>query len=93
MKKQNNWTQRIAERLVHQEETLPMQTVLELCADRRILIENHQGITCYGPERIGVKVRFGQIIVNGSSLRLCKMQAHQLVILGNIQEITLEKGR
>ncbi len=37
----------------------------EIAGDRRVLIENHLGITEYGPEKIQVRVRFGAICVQG----------------------------
>jgi sporulation protein YqfC len=73
-------------------ENLPMQPLVEICADRRVLIENHKGVTEYSRERIGVGVRFGRIIVTGNDLRLCQMSGCQLVISGNIQQVELCRG-
>ncbi len=44
---------------------LPGQPVVELVGDRRVLIENHIGVTEYGTERICVKVKYGQLSVCG----------------------------
>ena len=73
-------------------EALPNVPVAELADDQRILIENHLGVTEYGTERIGVRVRFGCLYIYGSNLSLSTMNAHQIVIYGNIDSILLQRG-
>ncbi len=89
MKKQWYWTERILEKMELAEETMPHQSVLELCNDHRVLIENHAGVEEYSLERIRVKVRFGQILIIGSDLRMRKMEGNVLVICGNVKQIDL----
>ncbi len=74
-----------------QEECIPGQPVLEALGMERILIENHSGILEYSTERIRVQVRFGNICVCGCSLSLRLMKQHQLVITGEIQNISLNR--
>jgi sporulation protein YqfC len=71
------------------EEPLPGQSLVEIAGDRRLLIENHCGVKEYSRERIGVKVKFGQINVCGSCLELRHMTRHQLLISGRIDAVTL----
>ncbi len=73
------------------EEPIPGLPVVELSGDRRVLIEHHQGVTEYGRCRIGVRVRFGQVVVMGAGLELTKMTAGTLVISGCIESIRLER--
>lgn len=80
------------ERLSIQDETLPMQTVVELLGDRRVLIEHHRGVTEYSRERIQVRVKYGVLCIGGMALQLCKMTSDQLVIMGKIDSITLFRG-
>lgn len=70
---------------------LPGQPVVELVGDRRVLIENHIGVTEYGTERICVKVKYGQLSVCGYGLELVRMTKAQLVITGNIGSITIDR--
>lgn len=70
-------------------ESFPGQSLLELVGDRRVLIENHCGVTQYSRSRIGVKVRFGVLLVCGCDLELARMTRDQLVITGRIGSITL----
>ena len=75
-----------------QEEPLPMEPLVEVSGDGRVLIENHRGVIQYGCEHIRVKVKFGCICVCGGGLRLSRMTRGQLVISGRIDSIALCRG-
>lgn len=75
-----------------QEEPIPGLPLIELAGDRRVLIENHCGVTQYSPDRICVKVKFGQICISGEHLELAKMCKGQLVICGRILGVELLRG-
>lgn len=72
-------------------EPLPGVPIIELAGDRRVLIENHFGVREYSRERIGVKVKFGLIVVCGQGLELSRMTRQVLVIQGNVETVTLER--
>lgn len=72
-------------------ESLPMQSLVEICGHNRVLIENHKGVTEYSRETIGVGVRFGTVFVTGKDLRLCQMSKSQLVISGSIESVQLRR--
>ena len=74
-------------------ELLPGQSVVELAGDRRVLIENHRGVTEYGQGKISVRVRYGLVVVCGCGLELSRMTREQLVITGQIDGITLHRGK
>ncbi len=92
MKQKLSWANRILQAMELGEEPAPLQSVLELCGDGRLLIENHFGVTEYIAERICVKVRFGQIQICGCNLKLRKMQGQVLVITGRIEQICVKRG-
>lgn len=93
MGKQSAWARRLRDMWDRESEALSLLPVVELCGERRLLIENHGGVVQYGPEKICVRVRFGVICVSGVGLRLCRMQHQQLVIMGRIDAIELNRGR
>ncbi len=70
-------------------ETQPGLPLVELVGECRVLIENHMGVMAYEDSQIRVKVKFGQIIVCGRSLTLCRMTKEQLLISGNIDSVAL----
>ncbi len=74
------------------EEPIPGLPVIELAGDRRVLIENHCGVTEYGQERISVKVKFGQICICGACLELAKMTKGTLIVSGKIESVELLRG-
>lgn len=74
-------------------EVFPGQPLAELVGDHRVLIENHNGVTEYGTERISVRVRYGLLIVCGCGLELARMTKEQLVITGRIDSVILQRRR
>lgn len=93
MKQRRGWIERLADSTDLQGEALPGQPLVELLADRRVLIEHHGGVTEYGREKIQVKVRYGYVCVCGGCLELARMTAEQLVITGRIDTISLIRRR
>lgn len=75
-----------------QDEPIPGLPLIELAGDRRVLIENHCGVTQYSKEQIQVKVKFGQVRICGQGLELARMSKGQLIISGRVQEIALLRG-
>lgn len=75
-----------------QDAPLPGLPLIELAGDRRVLMENHGGVTEYGKERICVKVKFGQVCICGQELCLAKMTKSQLIICGRIDSVELFRG-
>lgn len=69
---------------------LPGISLIELCGQNRILIENHRGITAYGEQKVQVKVSYGEIVVCGHNLKLRNMCKEKLVITGTISCINLQ---
>ena len=82
-------TQRLWDSAGMSAESLPGQPLIELCGNSRVLVENHQGVAMYTTEQICVRVKFGEVCIRGQHLRLCHMQGQQLVIQGQIGEISL----
>ena len=62
-------------------------SLVEVCNNRRILIENHQGVLAYQNNEISVGVRNGNIRVCGERLKLIRMNREQLVITGVISTL------
>lgn len=73
-------------------ELFPGVTIVEICDQDRILIENHRGVLCYDTNEIRIRTRYGSIWIYGCHLKLTKMSKTKLVITGKIYSVTL-KGR
>lgn len=72
-------------------EKIPGTSIVELFGKNRVLIENHFGIIDYSDKRICTRSVWGEIYIEGSGLRIACMTKQQLVILGEIESIKLNK--
>lgn len=70
-------------------EPVPGQPIVEIADDRRVLIENHQGVAAYGKEMILVNVKFGSVRICGCELEILHMTKEQIVVFGRIHSIGL----
>ncbi len=71
---------------------LPQDIVLDLprvtlLGNIQMLIENHKGIIEYTSEVVRIRLKQGEIIINGSELTLGNLQPEQILIEGIINEI------
>lgn len=74
-------------------ESVPGLPIVEIAGERRVLIENHRGVAAYGRERILVNVKYGTVCVCGCNLELIRMTREQLIILGRIDSVSLQRRR
>ena len=91
MKQYEKALQRLSATVYESNEPLPGVPIVELSGDRRVLIENHRGVTEYGSERICVKVKYGILCVSGLEMELSKMTKDQLIITGHIGAVTIQR--
>lgn len=94
MKPKQKFKDYLSEKTVNPE-LFPVIPIVELAGSRRVLIENHLGVTQYSKETIGIKMKYGEIQINGCGLTLEQMTRVKLVVTGRIDGICLhrrEKG-
>ena len=89
--KKNNLANRLACELDMLTEIQPLQSLVEIYGNQRVLIEHHQGIRVYTRERIVVCTRYNGICVEGCNLRIVQMTKERLVIQGQIFSVKLSK--
>ena len=90
MRNGHNLFERITEQFTASD-AAPHQTIIEIVEDKRVLIENHQGVIAYGREKIIVKVLFGHVCICGKQLELMQITKDHLVILGRIEAVTMQR--
>lgn len=71
---------------------VPGVPLIEVIADKRVLIENHRGICKYTHENICIYSKCGMIRICGQKLFLKKMTKDQLTITGQINGVLLCRG-
>ena len=74
-------------------EPLLQLPLVEIVGQKRMLVENHQGVVQYSTTLIGIKVSFGRLCVCEQGLKLLQMSKERLVITGCIDSIQLYGGR
>ena len=72
-------------------EPIPGTTLVEIAGNKRVLIENHKGVTSYNTDSIHVTSTNGSLIVSGNELLIASMSKQQLVITGCISCVSLCK--
>ena len=71
---------------------IPGVPLIEIIADKRVLIENHHGVYCYTRDHICIHTSSGMIRVVGEKLFLEKMTQDQLTIVGKISGVEICNG-
>ena len=71
---------------------LPQDIILDLprvtmLGNIQLLIENHKGIIEYTPELVRIRLKQGELVINGSELVLGNLQAEQILVEGILNEI------
>lgn len=66
--------------------------LIEITGDRRVLVERHKGVLGYDDRMVCVRLSFGKLQICGCGLKILHMTKVQLVISGQIQTVTLQRG-
>lgn len=89
MGERGKWMEKITRQMELSPEPVPGLPLVEISGQRRVLIENHRGVSGYGREQICIRVNYGEISVRGCGLELARMSREQLVITGRIDCVSL----
>ena len=71
----------------------PIVPIVELAGSHRVLVENHLGVIQYSTEKIGIKMKYGEIQICGCGLTLEHMTRVKLIVTGRIDGICLLRGQ
>ena len=66
--------------------------LVEIAGDQRVLIEGHKGVLGYDDTKVCVRLSFGIVQVCGCGLKIVNMTKAQLVIYGQIQIVSMQRG-
>ena len=70
--------------------SISKQPLAEIIGKRRVLIENHSGITEMSNDRITASNDGGNIVITGKDLQLVMMSVDQIVVAGQIESVLLD---
>lgn len=74
-------------------ETISEKPIIEIVGERRVLVEKHLGIATYGQECILVNMEYGSICICGNNLEIVQMTKDQLLIIGKIDSVRLNRRK
>jgi len=83
------WVRRLAGELEYASDSPVIMPLIEICGEKRVLIEHHQGVTQYAANNVCVKVAYGRVEIHGENLRLMHMTGSKLVVSGRIDSVRL----
>ena len=66
---------------------LPGKLLVEICDQKRVVVENHRGVIGYSCNEVQVKLCRGCLCIGGVDLSIHKMSKEQLVVTGRIDSI------
>ena len=92
MKQSAGMVERLMKSLDLKDEPLPLRPLIEIVDNRRVLIENHKGVTQYSTQQICVRLRKGSVCICGEGLDLAVVRKEQLVIGGCVRSLHLNGG-
>lgn len=72
--------------------SISKQSLVEIVGKRRVLIENHSGITEMRNDRITASNGDGYIVITGTNLQLVLISVEQIVVAGQIESVLLNAG-
>ena len=75
-----------------QDEPFPGQPIVEVVGTARVLIENQKGVLEYGDSAVRIRMKYGSLCILGSNLEFARMTKQQLVVVGCIEKVQLERG-
>ena len=67
--------------------------LLSMVGDREILVENYKGIVEYSEEKVRLRLKNSQLLVEGRGLQLSYITAESLKVAGRIEKIQFFGGK
>ena len=73
--------------------TVPMRRVplIEILGRRRVLVENHKGVSSFSTDEICIQVHKGCVRILGADLEIRCMSKERIIILGTIADVNLRE--
>ena len=91
MGKFNNLRSKLADDLDIPNDAFSDNFDLKMHGNKKIIIENHLGITVYENDQVGIKTVENNIMIKGSKFIIEEINNYSVIIKGNIDEIIFGK--
>lgn len=91
MGKFNNLRSKLADDLEIPNDAFSDNFDLRMHGNKKVIIENHLGITIYENNEVGIKTVENYILIKGSKFKIEEINSFKVIIKGNINEIIISK--
>ncbi len=87
MSKFNNFRSKLADELEIPNNALSDNFDLRMHGNKKVIIENHLGLTLYEDNVVSVKTNDQDITIKGSKFKIEEINNYKVIVKGNIKEI------
>ena len=87
MSKFNNFRSKLADELEIPNNALSDNFELKMHGNKKVIIENHLGITVYDEKMVSIKTNDQYITIKGSKFKIEEINNYKVIVKGNIKEI------
>jgi sporulation protein YqfC len=87
MSKFNNFRSKLADELEIPNNALSDNFDLRMHGNKKVIIENHLGITIYEDNMVNIKTNEQNITIKGSKFKIEEINNYKVIVKGNIKEI------
>ncbi|MDF2948939.1 MAG: YabP family [Sedimentibacter sp.] len=91
MGKFNNIRSKLADDLEIPNNAMTDNFDLRMHGNKKVIIENHLGISNYENDEVGIKTVENNILIKGSKFKIEEINSYKVIIKGNIDEILFLK--
>lgn len=91
MGKFNNLRSYLADNLEIPNDAFSDNFDLRMHGNKKVIIENHTGITIYENDEIGIKTNNQNILIKGSKFKIEEINNFKVIVKGEIKEIIFSK--
>lgn len=87
MSKFNNFRSKLADELEIPNNALSDNFDLRMHGNKKVIIENHLGITVYEDNMVSINTNDQKITIKGSKFKIEEINNYKVIVKGNIKEI------
>ncbi|HHZ00459.1 MAG TPA: YabP/YqfC family sporulation protein [Sedimentibacter sp.] len=87
MSRFNNFRSKLADELEIPNDAISDNFELTMHGNKKVIIENHLGLTLYEDNQVSVKTRDQDITIKGSKFKIEEINQYKLIVKGKIKEI------
>lgn len=89
MKKFNNLRSKLADDLEIPNDAVSDNFDLKMHGNKKVIVENHMGLTVYDNDLVGIKTKEQTILIKGDKFKIEEINDYKVIIKGLVKEINI----